>query len=168
MNIEIKKLTPELLDDYLHFFDNVAFSDHKEWSKCYCMFFQLTDEMKEKLDETDGDAARDYAISYIKQRRLNGYLAYNNGEVAGWLNTDDKSAYYMLSRKNSPKLWDDDEGSRVKSLVCFTIAPNMRGQKIATRLLERALSDAAAEGYDYVEAYPVKGGGRLLPALSRA
>ena len=37
MNIEIKKLTADLLDDWLYFFDNTAFSDNDNWAGCYCM-----------------------------------------------------------------------------------------------------------------------------------
>jgi len=31
----VKELTPSLRDDFLHFFDNVAFADNPEWSDCY-------------------------------------------------------------------------------------------------------------------------------------
>lgn len=39
-------------------------------------------------------------------------------------------------------------------MVCFCISPAARGQGVASALLERVCADAAAEGYDYVEAYP--------------
>lgn len=39
MDLDIRPLTPEMLDDYLNFFDNVAFTDHPDWSQCYCMHF---------------------------------------------------------------------------------------------------------------------------------
>ncbi len=45
---------------------------------------------------------------------------------------------------------------QVKSVVCFEIAPEYRGKGIATLLLEAVCEDAMAEGYVYVEAYPVK------------
>ena len=32
----IRALTPELLDDYLSFFDNDAFADNPGWGHCYC------------------------------------------------------------------------------------------------------------------------------------
>ena len=35
MNIEIKPLHPDLIDDYLYFFDNVGFTDNPE------LFFYL-------------------------------------------------------------------------------------------------------------------------------
>ena len=39
MELEIKKLTINLLDDWLNFFDNNAFSDDDNWPGCYCMHF---------------------------------------------------------------------------------------------------------------------------------
>ena len=44
MNLDIRALTYDLLDDYIDFFDNIAFSDHKEWSGCYCVHFHLEEE----------------------------------------------------------------------------------------------------------------------------
>ena len=71
-----------------------------------------------------------------------------------------RGAYQYLNIKKNPELWDeDDNGVRIKSLVCFTVAPGMRAKGIATRLLERALTDAKTEGYDFAEAYPIKGEG---------
>ena len=37
--VEVRDLTPELLDDYLRFFDKDAFTDFPEWSDCYCGFY---------------------------------------------------------------------------------------------------------------------------------
>ena len=38
--IVIKRLSPNLLDDFLYFFDDIAFRDNPEWSHCYCRFPQ--------------------------------------------------------------------------------------------------------------------------------
>ena len=45
---------------------------------------------------------------------------------------------------------------RVKSVFCFTIAPEMQRKGIATQLLERVCKNAAEEGFDFVEVYPNK------------
>lgn len=37
MNIKIKKLTPELADDYVHFFDTTPHDDNIDEHKCYCV-----------------------------------------------------------------------------------------------------------------------------------
>ena len=42
---------------------------------------------------------------------------------------------------------------RIKSVFCFVIAPEVQRMGVATKLLERVCRDAAAEGFDFVEAY---------------
>ena len=44
MDICIKKLTPEMAEDFLYYFDNDAFSDHEEWAACYCLQSHLRRE----------------------------------------------------------------------------------------------------------------------------
>jgi len=41
MNINIKKLSPQFIEDYLYFFDHRAFCNHPEWAGCYCMFYNF-------------------------------------------------------------------------------------------------------------------------------
>lgn len=51
MNIEIKKLTPELCDDWLGYFDGIAFGDHGEWALCYCLEGHMTRQANEDLKD---------------------------------------------------------------------------------------------------------------------
>lgn len=51
---------------------------------------------------------------------------------------------------------DTNMGIKVKSILCFTIAPEMKRKGIATLLLERVCKDAAQDDFDFVEAYPNK------------
>jgi len=37
MNLEIRKLTPALLDDYLCFFEKAAHEDNEDEDWCYCV-----------------------------------------------------------------------------------------------------------------------------------
>lgn len=37
MNIEIRKLTPDLAEDYIHFFDTTPHDDNVDAHKCYCV-----------------------------------------------------------------------------------------------------------------------------------
>lgn len=37
MDINIRKLTPELTDDYLHFFDTTPHFTDKDEDRCYCV-----------------------------------------------------------------------------------------------------------------------------------
>jgi GNAT superfamily N-acetyltransferase len=160
MGIEIKAMTPELLADYLRFFDGVAFSDHAEWSWCYCTFYHLGKDDEKRIEEThkgafNRDIMRDIAIGFINDGTLKGYLAYEDDAVVGWLNTQDKGNYAKI--RESAELWENDTGAKIKAITCFLVAPEMRRRGVATALLARAVEDAAREGYDFAEAYPGNG-----------
>lgn len=154
MDIDIRALTRENISDFFYFFDNVAFTDNEEWSWCYCTHFHNDAAVLEELDKGGKNEVRIWAEKLINNGMLNGYLAYENGSVIGWCAAGDRENYARL--KEMPELWDIS-GEKVKSIVCFLIAPDKRGQGIATLLLERACADADHEGYDFLEAYPACG-----------
>lgn len=160
MTLIIRPLTPELLKDYLHFFDDVAFTDHSEWAWCYCTFYHLGRADEERIEaEHKGNFSRDVlrnvAIELIRTGTLNGYLAYRNGSVVGWLNAADKRNYKKIVE--SAELWEEGDETPTKAITCFIVAPDARRQGVATALLDRAVSDAKAEGFARIEAYPGKG-----------
>lgn len=147
MDIEIRKLKKELLNDWLNFFDNG--SSH---AGCYCMHYhwkqELEDEFKSK-GEVDGRA---YAIKFINESIIQGYLAYYENDVIGWCNTNDKQTYDTVLSKI---YWEESEKvKKIKSIFCFNIVPEMRGKGVATHILQKICSDAFDDGYEYIEAYP--------------
>jgi GNAT superfamily N-acetyltransferase len=156
INIEIKALSNKLVDDYLNFFDNIAFSDHQEWSWCYCASPHFDEDTIEKFYRMGKENLRDEAKTLINENIIQGYLAYEKNNVIGWCNCGNKTNYKCLRNE----LWDiNDKNLKIKSIVCFTIAPDMRGKGIATRLLDRICSDAVKEPFSCLEAYPIKGEG---------
>lgn len=158
MDIVIKRLTPDLLDDWLYFFDNDAFCDGGEWSGCYCMCYHWTKELQKKKSwdclAKDAPYNRKCAIECIKGGTMQGYLAYLDGKVVGWCNANSKQAYknvnFDLSADKALK------EKKIKAVVCFCIAPACRGKGIASQLLNRVCEDADNEAFDYIEAYPFK------------
>ena len=160
VNIEIKKLTAELLDDWLGYFDNDVFSDEDEWPGCYCMHFHWNEGLDSRHDwnqtleqvyKNTGKADnRGRAIRLIKNGTMQGYLAYHAGKVVGWCNANDKNKYKTVLNS----FFDNTENRKVKSIVCFCTAHDMRRKGIATKLLEKVCADAVEEGYEYIEAYP--------------
>jgi GNAT superfamily N-acetyltransferase len=153
MSITIKKLDKNLLNDFLRYFDNIAFADHKEWSNCYCTYFHCDRNYVKLWDEGKVEGDRNYAIELIENGKMQGYMAYKDNNAVGWCNANDKTNLpYLVDRT---ELWDINEYSLwIKSIVCFLIAPEMRGKGIATKLLEQACKDAEKDGYEYIEAYP--------------
>ena len=137
MSLIVKRLTPELAEDYFDFFDNRAFSDNSPYYPCYCNAFNMSAER--------------IRSEIIEQVDING------GGTEGWKRSLRKSAQNMVERGEILGYLVYDHGI---SVVCFEIAPEYRGKGIATALLRRVCEDALKDGYEYVEAYPaLKGKG---------
>ncbi len=183
MDYEIKRLSPDLAEDYFDFFDNRAFSDGSPFYPCYCNAFNLSKdrirtEIIRKAEEYGGGqegwkrALRESAERMVASGEIRGYLAYDRGVPVGWCNANDRMNYCRTGEFNLDNVPDDEPYTHcggpgeVKAVVCFEIAPGYRGKGIASALLRRVCGDAKAEGYRYVEAYPVKDGGYLGMAFT--
>ena len=161
MNIEIRKLTPDLTEDYIAFFDTTPHNE-KYKVKCYCVCW-CNDDCEGKDFKTK-TARRDYAIQYVNGNNIQGYLAYCDDKVVGWCNANTKSdclkcgGWRMMNGKRKGFISTEEltPEIKIKSVFCFVIAPKMRRQGIASQLLARVCQDAAEDGFDFVEAYPDK------------
>lgn len=162
-------MSSELADDYFDFFDNRAFSDNSPFYPCYCNAFQMTkvrleDVFKESEASGGGDenfriALRNSAMRMVERNVIQGYLAFDGDVSIGWCNANDRKNYTRVGEFNLDNVPDEVEemadSGKIKSIVCFEIAPEYRGKEIATALLNRVCEDALKEGYDKVEVYPV-------------
>ena len=162
-------MLPELVEDYLDFFDYRAFSDNSPYYPCYCNAFNMSaesirSEIIEQVNANGGGtegwklSLRKSAQSMVEQGKIQGYLAYDNEISVAWCNANDKTSYYRFGEFDLDEhLLDevkDSSAEKVKSVVCFEIAPEYRRKGLATALLERVCEDALKDGYEYVEAYP--------------
>ena len=171
--IRIRRLAPDLLEDYLDFFDHRAFSDGSPFYPCYCSAFNMSreriqDEFFRQAEINGGGnegwrkALHDSAAHMVKNGEIQGYLAYDNNMAVGWCNANDRLNYYRTGEFDLDAVPPDEprddsqHKGEVKSVVCFEIAPDYRGKGIATMLLDRVCQDALEEGYAFAEAYPVK------------
>ncbi len=153
MELTIKELTPDLLEDFLHFFDNVAFSDNPGWGGCYCHFYHFPGNMEEWGKATK-DQNRNATISLIKEEVMKGLLAFVDEEPVGWCNLNSKEIYEKIAVDNEP---DDTPMGKIASVVCFLIAPAYRKKGVARKLLKHATKILKENGYSWIEAYPRKG-----------
>lgn len=170
MDLRIEALTPALADDYFDFFDHRAFSDGSEFYPCYCAAFNMTaQEIRERFYDrakvlgggADGlnAAMRETAADMVANGLIRGYLAYDGDLSIGWCNANDRDRYCRVGDFDLEDIPGENDlppvAERVKSVVCFEIAPEYRGRGIAAALLDRVCRDASAEKYDAVEGYPV-------------
>ena len=156
--LNILPLTPELCDDYLHFFDVTPHADELDEYKCYCVFWSSTS--CEKEDISTAEKRRLLAEKQVKAGAIKGYLAYVDGEVVGWCNanTRDECNECIGGRSHLKPLVESDEnkGLKIKSVFCFVVSPEYRRQGISGALLDRVCKDAKEDGFDFLEGYPCK------------
>lgn len=144
-DITVKELTPALRDDFLSFFDSVAFADNPDWSDCYCSLYHFPNKTK---FETRREASK-----YVEEAKIHGFLAYENGKPVGWCNAANRNSYPTLHwlMGPGPEKWE-----KVGSIVCFVIASTHRNRGVASHLLDSACKKFSQEDLQFAEAYPVK------------
>lgn len=159
MNIEVKKLTPADVEEYIRFFDATPHDDHNPENTCYCVSW-CSDDHRAMADYPSREERRKMAAEYVKSGKIQGYLAYADGRIVGWCNANTKTEClncggWLFSMPQVSEL-EFDRSEKVKSIYCFLIAPDMKRKGIANQLLKYVCQDAADCGFDYVEAYPQK------------
>lgn len=158
MNIEIRRLTPDLAEDYAHFFDVTPHNVKAGGGKCYCVTWRCDNSYLDNGEHwfPSCEERRKRAIQFVKDGSLQGYLAYCGNEVVGWCNANENCQLCINYLRNYWPIEDYHDDIKIKSVFCFAIAPDMQRNGIATKLLERVCSDAANDGFDFVEAYADK------------
>ena len=155
-SITIKRLTYELNNDYLDFFDNRAFTDDNPNGPCYCTSPNQDEETIRKMvgefkENGVKETLRKYAAEMLDKSLIQGYLAYDGELAIGWCNSADIDSYAgfvpEFARKNTC--------GKTISIVCFEIAPEYRRMGIASAFIEQVCSDARSNGYAAVEGYSI-------------
>ena len=159
MDIKVCRLSKDMADEYISYFDNEAFSDGNMQKGCYCVWHHWTEknEYERSLmpENERANCKRDYAKHLIQNGILNGFVAFHENRIVGFCNADNKDNYFRLSReKNTGSRTGVNENDKILSIVCFIVTPNMRRKGIAKALLEHACQYAEENGYDFVEGYP--------------
>lgn len=151
-SLEVRPIEPALLADWLRLFDREAFADNPIWASCYCAFnhVPLTQEQWAERSAAENRELMQERIACGVQR---GYLAYADGEPAGWLNAAPRNELPHLSRLPAFAI-DDPDG--VGTVACFVIAPPYRRHGVARALLDAACADFARQGLAYAEGFPAK------------
>lgn len=154
MNIEIKKLTPDLAEDYIHFFDVTPHDVNIDENKCYCVTWR-SDASYENASHwfPTREERRSKAAEFVRNGHLQGYLAYCDGEIVGWCNANANCQLCIDYLRSTYPIEKYNGNVKVKSVFCFVVAPEMQRMGIATKLLEAVVKDAAIEEFDFVEGY---------------
>lgn len=152
--IIIRPLSKDLINAYLDFFDNRAFTDGNPNGPCYCTSPNQNEaEIKAMVSEfaVNGvkETVRKYAVDMLNRGKIHGYLAFDGDTSIGWCNAADIDSYFGFV----PGFARQMACEKTISIVCFEIAPGYRGKGIATALINRVCDDAKNSGYIAVEGY---------------
>ena len=164
--IVIAPLRPEQAGDFLRFFDHergVAFADNPQWAKCYCHYYQVPKSIR--WASLSAPQNRTAMQARIEVGEMEGFLAYDSGEVIGWVNAQPRHklphCFARLGISPTPLACAPFEAA---AIVCFVIAPTQRRRGIARALLRGAIESLGARGSKLVDAFPFKSGDSELAA----
>lgn len=145
-----RPLTPERFSDLEALFAGKGCSFARG---CWCMFYREVG--KQALPA--GVRLADFRKASL--RRLAGgdpppgLIGYRgDGRPVGWIALGPRESFPKLQRSPVMRPVDDRPAW---SVVCFVVPSEHRGQRVATALLQHAISHARDKGARILEAYPV-------------
>ncbi|MFT3957093.1 MAG: GNAT family N-acetyltransferase [Piscinibacter sp.] len=142
-------LTADRGPDYLRFFDSRAFTDNPKWSGCYC-YFPVHDPAAVTWQNRTAEENRQSVSACVQAGSTSGVLAYFDGQVIGWCHAGPWSMYPML--RDLPEA----DTASLGVIFCFVVAPEHRGNGVASALLDAACRELRARGLTAVQAKPMR------------
>ena len=146
-SLTIRRLAPDLRDDFLGFFEGPAFADNPKWKSCFCQFLHVDHSTVTWSDRT-AEENRASACDRIACGRMQGLLAYLDGRVVGWCN----AAPRLLLDAYADEPVADAE--KIGQIACFVVSHGHRRSGVARRLLEEACTMLRDQGLRIAEANP--------------
>jgi GNAT superfamily N-acetyltransferase len=127
------------------------FGDNGAYSNCWCTWFLVTSRAFEAAAPHE---RRRTLEDRIRSGRPSGLLAYRDGQPVGWCAIGPREDYdrLMSPRARSYRSVDDRP---TWAVTCFYIPRELRGQGIATALLDAAVAYARQERAGAIDAHPV-------------
>jgi ribosomal protein S18 acetylase RimI-like enzyme len=146
--LRFEALSVSNLHEFLEYFDHVAFSEtNQQWDGCYCQFYLNTQERNAEIKADPATRAannRSDACTRIESGNMQGYLAFKDTEMVGWLLAGESLLF--------PDIPEADE--TLARMLCFVIHPQHRGEGVATAMLAHAVDDLRIRGFAAIEAAP--------------
>ncbi len=143
MGLSCQELLPE------HHPALLAFFDRPDQRFCYCRYWDFPGSNQDWLACASG-FNREACVAAMAQGELHGSLAWDGGRVGGWLRWQPADE---LPKLQSMQL-EIGPAPGVASLLCFSVASELRGQGVARGLLRHALVSQRAAGFLAAHAYP--------------
>lgn len=145
--LTVRPLTPDLKDDFLGYIEGAAFADNPKWRSCYCQFLYV-DHAVVHWPARSAEENRAAACERIACRRMQGLLAYRDGQVVGWCNAAPRTMLDGFADEPIP------DAAQVGQITCFVVARDHRRTGVARALLDAACTMLRDQGLRVVQANP--------------
>ena len=145
--IEIRRLTPQLLPDFLAYFEGDAFADNPKWRSCYCQY-PLVDHAKVVWARRGAAENRASACARIAAGTMQGLLAYRAGKPVGWCHAAPRQSMDAFAGEPDP------QADRIGQIACFVVAKAHRRSGVARALLDAACAMLEDAGFSIAQATP--------------
>ncbi|WP_345802175.1 GNAT family N-acetyltransferase [Microbacterium sp. AZCO] len=147
--ITIEPATSDRFDDVQHAFDGGG-----DGRGCQCQWFTLTNA---EFSRTSQPERRELFEREIAAGPPPGFVAYVDGEAAGWVRVGPRTRQPRLGRTRIIKAatqepLDDDS---VWVVSCFVVRREHRSAGLTAKLLDVAVDYARRQGARAIEGYPV-------------
>lgn len=137
-----------------------VFGERGDPARCQCQWFKVTGREEWRLlsREARGQALREQTdCGHPDAPQTSGLVAYLDGEPAGWVAVEPRTAYPRLAAKRIP--WtgrDEDRGDpAVWAVTCFVTRAGYRKRGVARALAAATVPYAKERGARAVEGYPM-------------
>ena len=154
-SVDVRPLTPERLPDLAGLFATTAMTN-----RCQCTYFLLGANDRRQIWRQGGLRACFEEFARVAPAPV-GVLAYRAGDAVGWCAAAPRADYPVLLRSPLYRERNADDDASVWFASCFYVHRSARHQGVTRRLLEAAVSVAAAAGATAMEGLPRADGDRV-------
>ena len=142
---EVHPLTPPRFEDLV-----TLFGPKGAQEGCWCMWWRKTNK---DWKACQGEGNKQALRALVEDGVEPGLLAYEDGEVAGWVSVGPREDFARFETSRILKPVDDQP---VWSVVCFFIGKAHRRKGLSVKLLEAAKVYAREHGATVLEGYPTE------------
>lgn len=146
--IELRKLTLENFKDF------ESLTHCESGGGCYCSFWHQrwsSMEAWENCKKETPEVNRGIVYEKVRSGFHVGALAYQNESCVGWISVGPLTDFFWtLKRLGSVS----DDPNKTAGIVCITIAPTHRNQRLQLKLLLALKTYGGQQGWTAIEGYP--------------
>lgn len=148
MALRVERLTEDNFADY------EKLTNCEGGGGCYCSFWHQKITSMEEWDQRKQlhpKLNRQVVLDKVKVGFHVGVLVYEEQNLVAWISICPLTDCYWTWRRLATV---GPDGKFIAAILCFTLAPERRGQHMQAHVLEALVPYAKAQGWKAIEAYP--------------